>query len=169
MSKLKLAIFALLLCIAPQTFAAPQKASTESIKQLLSVTEIRKLLDGMSTQLDGVLRNSMQQTLRGKSISPEQQKILDDMRAELLGLVQAELSWDKMEGMYVRIYQDSFSQEEVDGMIAFYQTPAGKALIRKMPQVTQATMLEMQKSMSTFMPKLQKIQQEAVAKLQATK
>lgn len=169
MSKLKLVIFALLLCIAPQTFAAPQKASSESIKQLLGITEIRKLLDGMSTQIDGMLRNSMRQTLRGKPVSPEQQKILDDMQAELLGLVQAELNWDKMESMYVKIYQESFSQDEVDGMLAFYQTPAGKALIRKMPQVTQATMIEVQKSMSIFMPKLQKIQQEAMAKLQATK
>jgi hypothetical protein len=71
--------------------------------------------------------------------------------------------------MYVRVYQKSFSQEEVDGMIAFYKTPTGQALLNKMPLVMQNTMTEMQQMIQPMMKRVQQMQQEIVAEIQAKK
>ena len=77
------------------------------------------------------------------------------------------LDWKKLEPVYVRIYQKSFSQEEVDGMIAFYKTPAGQAVIGKMPAVMQNTMDEMQQMMTPVMQKMQRMQQDVAAEMKA--
>ncbi len=69
--------------------------------------------------------------------------------------------------MYTRIYMESFTQDEVDGMLAFYATPAGQALIKKMPVAMQKTMEAMQQMMGPMMQKLQAIQSESIAELQA--
>ena len=77
------------------------------------------------------------------------------------------LDWKKLEPMYVRIYQKTFTQPEVDGMIAFYKTPAGQAVMSKMPAAMQNTIDEMQSAMGPVMQKMQQMQQDVVAEIKA--
>ena len=34
-----------------------------------------------------------------------------------------------MKDRYVQVYRETFSQEEIDGLIAFYQTPVGQYFV----------------------------------------
>ena len=43
------------------------------------------------------------------------------------------MTWDKLRPLYVRIYQESFTQEEIDGLIVFYESPAGIAFVERWP------------------------------------
>ncbi len=166
MQKLKYLIL-LLVSLASPAFAVDAVPSDESIRQLLEVTDARKLVEGMMNQMDGVMRNTMQQSLQGKTVTPEQQQIIDDMRSKTVALMKKELGWDNLEPIYLRIYRDSFTQEEIDGMLALYRTPAGQALVKKMPVVMQRSALEMQGRMETLMRELRKIQQESLRELKA--
>ena len=67
--------------------------------------------------------------------------------------------------MYVRIYTESFTEDEVSGMISFYRTPIGQAAIHKMPLLMQKTMMEVQKSMAGTAPQMQKAQEEFLAEI----
>jgi hypothetical protein len=78
-----------------------------------------------------------------------------------------ELSWRNYEPLYLDIYARSLTQEEVDGMLAFYATLAGKAVIAKMPTIMQLTMEAVQQRMLLWMPKVAQMQQEAVDRLKA--
>ena len=66
------------------------------------------------------------------------------------------------------IYRNTFSQAEVDGMLGFYRSPAGQAVIAKMPLVMQNTMQSMQGRMAVMMPRIQELQRDTVARLRAT-
>lgn len=166
MSKLKYLVLALVL-LTPPVLAADSRPSEESIAQLLAVTEVRKLVDGMVGQFDGMVKNGVQQSLKGHPITPDQQQIIDDMQARMIALLKEEMDWGRLEALYIRIYRDSFTQEEVNGMIAFYKTPTGQAVIRKMPVVMQLSMTEMQQRMGPLVEKLRKMEQETLAELQA--
>jgi hypothetical protein len=80
--------------------------------------------------------------------------------------MREELSWEKLEPMYLEIYRKSFNQEEVDGILAFYKTPAGAAMIKKMPLVLQESMVAVQKNMGPMMARMQKAIEEALAELE---
>lgn len=67
----------------------------------------------------------------------------------------------------MRVYRKSFTQGEVDGMIAFYETPAGQAVINKLPAVMQNTVNEMQEMMHPVIQKIQRMQQDVIAELKA--
>ena len=61
------------------------------------------------------------------------------------------------------------TQKEVDGMIAFYKTEAGIAVIEKMPQVMQLSMELVMELMQKISPRIQQISVDATNKLKATK
>ncbi len=143
--------------------------SDVSIKQLLAVTEAHKLVERMMSQMDMLMQNALREATKGQPPSPEAQKIVDRNRAEMVAIMRDELAWDKLEPMYIQIYQKSLTQEEVTGMVAFYQTSLGQAVIKKMPVIVQNTMAEMQKKMGPMMQRMQQKQQELVAQIASEK
>jgi hypothetical protein len=143
--------------------------SEASIKQLLEAAQARKLIDSVMAQMDTVMKQTIQQATQGQPVPAKVQKDIDKREAEMMAALKELLDWNKLEPMYVRVYQKSFTQSEVDGMIAFYKTPAGQAVISKMPAVMQNTMNEMQQMMGPMMQRLQKMQQDVVAEMKAEK
>jgi hypothetical protein len=115
--------------------AAP--ASEESIERLLVVMKVELLessLESLSAQVEESFRQGLQKVLKGKSPNPEQQRVLDTAPGKLVAMMREEMDWKKkMKPQYVQLYRETFEQEEVDEMLAFYTTPTGQAFINKMP------------------------------------
>ena len=163
-----LILCASLVYAADNPSASPSTAPTEaSIKQLLEVAQSHKLVDSVMAQMDNLLQQTIAQATKGQPIPDKVQKDIDQRRSELLALMKDLLDWKKLEPMYVRIYQKTFSQQEVDGMITFYKTPAGQAVIRKMPAAMQNSIDEMQQMMGPVMQRIQQMQQDVVAEMKA--
>jgi hypothetical protein len=133
----------------------------------LGVMESRKLVDGVMGQIDANMQASMKQALAGQELTAKQQEVADQMRAKMVGVFKDEMKWETLEPMMVDIYQKSFSQQEVDGMIKFYKSKAGHAVIVKMPVVMQNTMQIVQQKMGSLMPKIIQLQQDAIAQVKA--
>ena len=153
----------------PSPTAKPIPASEASIRQLLEVTQARKLVDSLMSQMDLLMQQAVAQAVHGQTIPPTVQKQIDQERTEMIAMMRDLLDWQKLEPMYVRIYQKTFSQQELDGMLAFYKTPAGAAVINKMPAIMQNTMDEMQAMMGPVMEKMKKMQERVVAGMKAEK
>ncbi len=144
-------------------------ASEASVRELMSIMQSQKLLDGVIGKMDSMMQMASQQALGGQTITPEQQKIIDDSRTKMISLFKDEMKWETIEPTLVDIYEQSFTQQELDGMLAFYKSPAGQAVIAKMPVVMQNSMLAMQKQLATVMPKMQQLQKDMIAQLKAAK
>jgi hypothetical protein len=157
----------LFICGTCLSGAAP--ASEGSIKQLLDVTGARKVIDGILPQIDSMMRQSMLQANGGKAFTAEEQKAVDGMQTKMIDIMKDELSWDKMEPLYISVYQQSLTQEEIDGMLEFYKTPAGTAVIKKMPLIIQNTMVMMQQRMGPMLKKVQAAVQETAQQIEKDK
>ena len=152
-----------------RTGFADAPPSEASIKQLLEIGQAHKLIDMMMTQMDGYMKQVMKQATQDQHVTPEIQKDIDKRQAEMMDIVKEMLDWKKLEPMYVRVYQKSFTQAEVDGLVAFYKTQTGQALLTKMPVVMQNTLNEVQQMMQPMMQRIQQMQHEVVAEIQAQK
>jgi uncharacterized protein len=152
---------------SPGQSPAGNPPSEESIKQLLELAQTQKLIDSVMAQMDELMKQAIYQATQGREIPPTVQKNIDKRQAEIVGLMKEVLNWKKLEPMYVRVYQKTFSQQEVDGMISFYKTPPGQAVVAKMPAAMQNTMNEIQQMMGPVMEKLQRMQQDVVAEMKA--
>lgn len=155
------------LLAALPAYAEEPQASDASIRELLAVTMSQKMLDTLYNQLDAALQAGMKQALAGQTLNADQQKILDDMRTKMVARFRAEMSWSTFEPMLIDIYRKSFTDPEVKGMLEFYKSPAGKAVISKMPAVLQSSMHMAQGRMASLMPKLEQLEQDTLARLKA--
>jgi hypothetical protein len=54
----------------------------------------------------------------------------------------------------VDIYRETYDQTEIDGLIAFYETPVGQSLIQKQPVVAQKMAMVMVPYYQQAMPKI---------------
>jgi hypothetical protein len=116
--------------------AAPDSASVE---KLVRVMRVEKTMSAMERQMDDLLHTLTDQLATSRALSADDRKALDaEMTAEMK-TVHDFLTWDHIQPVYYKVYSDTFTQEEVDGMIAFYQTPTGQSVLSKMPGVLQKT------------------------------
>ena len=157
----------LLFLVQHNAYAQEPLASEASVRELMVVMDTQKMMDEMWTQVDMVVQSSMKQTMAGQEVTPAQQAVLDDMRKELVALMSEELSWTTFEPMMLDIYCKTFTESEVQGMIQFYKSPTGQAVIAKMPVVMQAGMQAAQGRMASLQPKLRKLMEESVSKMKA--
>jgi hypothetical protein len=111
------------------------------------------------------MEGSMQEAFADQKLTPEKQKVVEEMRAKAVALINEEMNWESIEKLSIEIYSKSFSQQEIDSMIAFYKSPGGQAILNKMPAVMQSTLEAMQGRMSTLLEKLQKLQDDTLEQL----
>jgi hypothetical protein len=89
------------------------------------------------------------------------------MRAEVMKDVATELNWTEMRSLFIEVYSSTFSQEEIDGLIAFYNTPVGKAFAAKQPEIAQKTNSIVQQRMMPVMARIRASVSGALEQIQA--
>ena len=142
--------------------AHAEPASQESVENLLAATKVESMMDSMYSGVEQMMRQSMKQAAQGKPLSPEQQRIFDAVPTKFVAVMREEMNWQKMKPLYVQVYRDTFEQEEVDGLLAFYASPAGQAFVNKMPIVMQKSMALSQSLMQSLIPKMTAAMKDAM-------
>jgi hypothetical protein len=150
-------------CITAQA-AAP---SQESVEKLLADAGVEKILSTMQQQIDGMMKAGMDQAFKGQNLPPEARQMVDNLRHKMVADVQEELSWARMKDVYIRVYSETFTQEEIDGLTTFYESVAGKAFVAKMPLVMQKTTVLMQQRLGPMIQRMQQSIHEAIAEAEA--
>jgi hypothetical protein len=153
------------LLLVSAAVAAGSEPTDSSVRELMVTMRSKKILEGTMEQVDAMIQASTKQALAVQAASAAQQKAIDDMRMKMMGIFKQEMAWDVMEPIFVDVYKKSFTQEELDGMLAFYKSPLGQALIEKMPLVMQNTLQAMKSRMAVMMPKIQELQRDTIAQL----
>lgn len=154
-------------CLMLASVATAAPASEASVRQLLEVTKARSLVDTMKTRMEGTFGKAFDLAAEEKKPNAAEQAAIEKMKARMEVVLTSYLDWNKLEAVYVRVYQETFSEEDIQGMLSFYRTPAGQAVVEKMPLVMQKSAAEMQDSFKSMMPELQKIQTEFAAEMKA--
>jgi hypothetical protein len=156
---------AIVLVASWPAFAADTAPSEASVRELISITDAKKLLEGVYAQMDGMMEQAMKQALNGKAVTPEQEKVMAEYRGKVVDVMREEMAWADLEPIYIDLYSKSFSQSEIDGMLKFYKSEAGKAVIAKLPLLTNNLMQMMMGRMQTIMPRIGKLAEEYVPKI----
>ena len=165
MKHLSLLVSALLL--GTSAVAAPP--SNESISQLLVATRMERSVGVAQQNLEQAVRNSINQSLQGRTLTPQGQKVIEKFSADAGVIIRKEINWADLKGAYLKLYAETFTQEEVDGLLAFYRSPAGVALLEKMPQVTQKSAAITQQRIGPLVEKLKASMAQTVQDAKAAK
>ena len=131
--------------------------------KLLEVMEVGKMMnqsfDSIKKMQSAMTKNMVKNAKDQKLAIKNQHKIMD--------LMQKELSWETLKPEFEKLYAETYTAEELSGLIKFYNSPIGKKFIQKQPEMQRKSMLMMQKLLMQIMPKVQaltkQMHQEAIA------
>ncbi len=158
----RLMIFILAASVCCGAFAqASQPASKASIEQLLEITETKQMYEATMQEMTKMVDQSTARIMN--RIPAEKQAKFKKAMVQLDTIIKEEMSWDKMKSQYVQIYMETFTQQEIDDLAAFYQTPSGKSFIKKQPMVIQRTSAISQEKMGVMMERFSSMMQQVMA------
>jgi hypothetical protein len=153
--------------VAGPAFASPP--SDASLEELFQVTNSSSLFAVVGKQMDAMIQNSVRQVKDGQAMTPERQEIVDRMVQRMSDLAKQTMSWETLKPIMTRVYQESFTQEDVDAMLKFYKSTAGQNMLQKMPLVMQNMMTEIQTVTRPMQDKMREIAQQAQDELKQAK
>ncbi|WP_260703392.1 DUF2059 domain-containing protein [Edaphobacter flagellatus] len=161
--------FTLLLALAlPAAAHADDASKRAKAEELVRITKMDQLMDKVMGQMSDRMKAMTAQQTAQIQATPEQQKLIDDFQAKVQQIIQGAISWDKLKPVILQVYSETYTDDELDGIISFYHSPAGQALIAKSPELMTRTMDLMQKQMVTIQPQIQQAAEDFGRKMKAT-
>jgi hypothetical protein len=143
--------------------------TSESVETLLKLTNSQAMMDSTYKYMEQTMQMGMKQAGQNKPLSAEGQRVMDAFPSKFIAVMREEFNWEKMKPVFIKMYGETYDQEEIDGLIAFYSSPVGKSYLSKMPQLMPKLMGEMQSLMQSFMPKMKAAMDKAAEEAKAAK
>jgi hypothetical protein len=125
---------------------ADEASKSAKAEELLQLTQGDQMLKMMEPMMKGMVAQM------DKDMSAEQRAKVGEMQGKMMALIAVRLS--KAKPALVKVYTDTYTEEEIDGILAFYKSPVGKAFLQKMPEVMQRSMPVMMQLMGDLQPEL---------------
>lgn len=152
----------LVLCFSTCAVAA-EKASRESMEKLLELTDAAGLVDATTAQIGQMVEG----IFKDMDVAESHRQAFDGYMRKVTGLMQEDMSWEKIKEPTIDIYTRNFSEAEISGLIEFYESDVGRSVLQKMPIVMQESMEISQKMVNDAIPKLHALIAEMQAELRA--
>jgi len=104
-------------------------AKEQAIRHLMDLTESSKMAQDLNAYVTKQVRDAMGQALPADKLSKFMQTFAEklDSAAPASAITDATVS----------IYAQSFSMEDIQGLIQFYESPLGQRVVKQLPHVAQ--------------------------------
>jgi uncharacterized protein len=158
-----------LICMTSAVRAADSQPTEASVKQLLEIMRMRKSLDLIATQMDKIMQTAVEQATQGHPLTANAKQSVARCRADVHDTIRDELNWEKMEPVYVDIYQKAFTQKEIDSLIAFYESPVGQNIVVKLPEAMKEAEEQTMELVRPMMLRIQEMAQEITKTMKPAK
>jgi len=136
-------------CASP--VRADEASKSAKAEELLQLTQGDQMMKMMEPMMKGMMAQM-----------PEQRARVGEMQGKMMSLVAGRLS--KAKPALAKVYTDTYTEEEIDGILVFYKSPAGKAFLEKMPEVMQRSMPVMMQMMGDLQPEIKRMMEGAKEK-----
>ncbi|MDQ6678354.1 MAG: DUF2059 domain-containing protein [Acidobacteriota bacterium] len=127
-----------------QTVANTKAAKIEELFRLMKTDQIQK-------QVVAQISAAMDQEHRQSS-------------SKFMSFLSEKMSWEMMKPSYVKLYDDTFTEEEISGILMFYESAPGQAYLAKMPLLMTSMMTMVQKRTAELKPEIEKLAKESSGK-----
>jgi hypothetical protein len=165
----RIALIALTISLLSPAIARADDASKNAkILELFNVMHMDKTQGQIMEIALREVQLAAQQQLRGNAPTPDQQKKIEDFRQKATDIINGQIAWSKVEPDYIKLYNDAYSESELDGILAFYKSPAGQALLTKTPDLTAKSIAVSRDRMQTVQPQLRQILQDFIKDISTT-
>ena len=162
----KLMLLLILAMLSSAALADPP--SDASLQEMIELSHVKTTLVTMRATMEKSMQQGFNSALGNQYFTDQQEKIVDQYSARMQAIFDEQLTWEKLEPIYLQVYRENFTQDEVDSINAFYRTPAGRAVIEKMPTAIQRVQQLMAPNMQVMLLKIRTLQTDTTKQIKAT-
>jgi hypothetical protein len=155
-----ISVLALGLLITPSF--ADELSHRKAAAELLEITNVRQMLEQVKTSAAII----MNQQFDAIKLPEEGREAAARAQQEMMDWLSQVFAWEKTKDMYVDIYVETFTEDELNELIVFNQSPLGQKVLRKMPQLMQRSMDKTQQVLHDMAPGFQRRLRKIILELQ---
>ena len=138
--------------LAAQAAGAPNAAALQAAREVLEITNAKD-----------VMRATMQASFDAQI---EQMPAMAPFRPVMEEWADKYLSWDVIAPRLAEVYAQTFTEQELRELIAFYRTPLGRKVAAETPELSRRGAVIGAKIAAAHTPELQQMIQAKMAELQ---
>jgi hypothetical protein len=99
---------------------------------------INQMLQQYKAAFGQGMEQSLNKQIAARGADPAKyQDAVHRFENQLFGLLAQQLSWQELRPRFAAAYSDTFTLDELRAIDTFYATPAGQAMLQKMPALLQ--------------------------------
>ncbi len=134
--------------------AAQQRSKQQKIDRILEVTNPDTVVTEIVTQVGSMMKQIQ------PNPTPQQKNRTQEALDKIAKLAKERML--KLRPELVKAYSETFTDEELDGMLAFYETAAGRASVTKLPAINARMSGLIQAEVNALGPQINKIAEDAL-------
>ena len=146
--------------------AAPSFADDLSHRKaaakLLEVTNVQQILEKVKASVEVTMR----QQLEALKLSQDGREAASKAQQEMMEWFSEFFAWEKTRDMYTEIYVETFTEDELNELIAFNQSPLGQKVLKKMPELVQRSMEKTQQVLREAEPEVKRRLRKIILELE---
>lgn len=149
-------VLSLLILLGTLPIARADDASKMAkINELFQVMDTRAIVDQARQMVMAYAFAKVSKSSSSyQNMTAEQQVQIKQFYGKVEAIIANALSWEKLEPLYAKAYADAFTEQQLDGMIAFYKTPTGKVMLKKLPMLQKQLLQIGDQQMVAAQPKI---------------
>jgi len=158
-----LSLLTVLACAITNAVAEEASAAKLALaRDAIAAMQVDKILQSMTDQINEV---AAQQVQLPETATSEQRQQFDVFMAKVTALARNEVGavFGKLDAIYANVYTEA----ELKAIVGFFNSPEGKSVLAKQPEVMSQLMPLMQEMQESLMPKLQKLGEDLEAQVKA--
>lgn len=152
-------------CCCARADEASKRAKAEQLFILLRMDTIMdQLMSGVKRQVQQITESMP----GADTATPEQKKQITDFQQRVMDTVNQNIGWKALKPDFINLYASTYTEEELDGIVAFYKSPIGQKMIEKTPELTTRSTQITQQKMTELQPVLSQMVQDFMKQMAAS-
>jgi len=147
-------VLVLALLLVSSAYATPS-SKNRKVHEMLALMRMEETTNRLEQAQETHLRATAEQELAGATLDPDQRKSFEELQRKLVHLLRETTTWKALEPDLVKLYSDAYTEKEIDGILVFYRSPAGRAMLAKAGDLTARSIAISQRRMAGIAPKIQ--------------
>jgi len=154
-----------LLFLGVASAATAESSHEAAARELFEVSDAAKMIDTIYDSMQPQFAAMSEQMGIDESLRP----VFDRHMVRVMDVLREEFNWEKMEPHMISAYMQVYSEEELLELVEFYKSPIGQKFLSKMPELMEVSMGMTQQLMGGFYGRLEELQAELQADIEASK
>ena len=142
--------------LTPRSARADDTTKRAKVEQMLTLTKTDSISQTMLANVPVRVKTlAARQPSVTAATTPEQKKLADDYLNQMATIAQGGANWTALKPKIVEIYMTTFTEADLDGILAFFKTPSGQDYVAKSPELSGKTVDILQGAISALQPQFE--------------